>query len=51
MASTARRRNNLEAQHRPLAERFHVIAPDMLGWGGTDKIYNFSIQRAIGSII
>src|SRR5215831_3591197 len=25
-----------------LAERFHVIAPDMLGWGGTDKIYNFS---------
>ncbi len=26
----------------PLAERFHVIAPDMLGWGGTDKIYNFS---------
>ncbi|HEY6368199.1 MAG TPA: alpha/beta hydrolase [Candidatus Binatia bacterium] len=26
----------------PLAERFHVIAPDMLGWGETDKIYNFS---------
>ncbi|HXV82817.1 MAG TPA: alpha/beta hydrolase [Candidatus Binatia bacterium] len=25
-----------------LAEHFHVIAPDMLGWGGTDKIYNFS---------
>jgi 2-hydroxymuconate-semialdehyde hydrolase len=25
-----------------LAERFHVIAPDMLGWGGTEKIYNFS---------
>jgi pimeloyl-ACP methyl ester carboxylesterase len=25
-----------------LAERFHVIAPDMLGWGGTDKVYNFS---------
>jgi hypothetical protein len=25
-----------------LAKRFHVIAPDMLGWGGTDKIYNFS---------
>lgn len=24
------------------AERFHVIAPDMVGWGGTDKIYNFS---------
>ncbi|HEX9663981.1 MAG TPA: alpha/beta hydrolase [Candidatus Binatia bacterium] len=25
-----------------LAKRFRVIAPDMLGWGGTDKIYNFS---------
>jgi 2-hydroxymuconate-semialdehyde hydrolase len=25
-----------------LASRFHVIAPDMLGWGGTDKIYSFS---------
>ena len=25
-----------------LAERFHIIAPDMLGWGGTDKIYSFS---------
>ena len=25
-----------------LAKRFHVIAPDMLGWGGTDKIYSFS---------
>src|SRR5919106_840054 len=24
------------------ATKFHVIAPDMLGWGGTDKIYNFS---------
>ena len=24
-----------------LAKRFHVIAPDMLGWGGTDKIYSF----------
>jgi pimeloyl-ACP methyl ester carboxylesterase len=24
------------------ADRFHVIAPDMVGWGGTDKIYNFS---------
>ena len=31
-------RHNLE----PLAEKFHLIAPDMLGWGGTDKIYNFS---------
>lgn len=31
-------KNNIAA----LAERFHVIAPDMLGWGGTDKIYNFS---------
>jgi pimeloyl-ACP methyl ester carboxylesterase len=25
-----------------LAEHFHVVAPDMLGWGGTDKIYSFS---------
>jgi 2-hydroxymuconate-semialdehyde hydrolase len=25
-----------------LAKRFHVVAPDMLGWGGTEKIYNFS---------
>jgi pimeloyl-ACP methyl ester carboxylesterase len=25
-----------------LAENFHVIAPDMLGWGGTDKIYSFT---------
>ncbi len=25
-----------------LAKQFHVLAPDMLGWGGTDKIYNFS---------
>jgi 2-hydroxymuconate-semialdehyde hydrolase len=24
------------------AQWFHIIAPDMLGWGGTDKIYNFS---------
>jgi 2-hydroxymuconate-semialdehyde hydrolase len=31
-------RHNIE----PLAQQFHVIAPDMLGWGGTDKIYNFS---------
>ncbi|MFC3244912.1 alpha/beta fold hydrolase [Gordonia humi] len=22
----------------PLAERFHVLAPDLLGWGGTDKV-------------
>lgn len=26
----------------PLAETFHVIAPDMLGFGLTDKIYDFS---------
>ena len=26
----------------PLAQHFHVVAPDMLGWGGTEKIYNFS---------
>jgi 2-hydroxymuconate-semialdehyde hydrolase len=25
-----------------LAKHFHIIAPDMLGWGGTDKIYSFS---------
>jgi 2-hydroxymuconate-semialdehyde hydrolase len=25
-----------------LGKHFHVIAPDMLGWGGTDKIYSFS---------
>jgi 2-hydroxymuconate-semialdehyde hydrolase len=31
-------RHNIDA----LAKRFHVIAPDMLGWGSTDKIYNFS---------
>jgi 2-hydroxymuconate-semialdehyde hydrolase len=31
-------RHNIEE----LAKRFHIIAPDMLGWGGTDKIYNFS---------
>ena len=24
------------------AKRFHIVAPDMLGWGGTDKIYNFT---------
>jgi pimeloyl-ACP methyl ester carboxylesterase len=26
----------------PLAEKFHVVAPDMLGYGLTDKIYSFS---------
>jgi len=31
-------RSNIPA----LAERFHVIAPDLLGWGHTDKIYSFS---------
>ncbi len=25
-----------------LAETFHVIAPDTLGWGQTDKLYSFS---------
>lgn len=25
-----------------LAQKFHVIAPDLLGWGGTDKLYSFS---------
>jgi len=25
-----------------LAEKFHVVAPDLLGWGQTDKLYSFS---------
>jgi 2-hydroxymuconate-semialdehyde hydrolase len=25
-----------------LARQFHVVAPDLLGWGETDKIYSFS---------
>ena len=25
-----------------LARQYHVIAPDVLGWGATDKIYSFS---------
>jgi 2-hydroxymuconate-semialdehyde hydrolase len=25
-----------------LAKRFHVVAPDILGWGQTDKLYSFS---------
>ena len=31
-------RSNIEA----LAGDFHVVAPDLLGWGQTDKIYSFS---------
>src|SRR5258707_8384987 len=31
-------RANIEA----LAKRFHVVAPDILGWGQTDKVYSFS---------
>jgi len=31
-------RYNIEA----LAAKFHVVAPDLLGWGQTDKIYSFS---------
>ena len=31
-------RANIDA----LAQRFHVVAPDLLGWGQTDKIYSFS---------
>ena len=27
---------------KELAKHFHVVAPDMLGWGATDKIYSFS---------
>src|SRR5438094_7650667 len=40
-------RHNIEY----LAKHFYVIAPDMLGWGGTDKIYSFSDQQVIGSDI
>ena len=25
-----------------LGQRFHVIAPDMVGWGDTDKLYSFT---------
>ena len=25
-----------------LAQRFHIVAPDVLGWGETDKVYSFS---------
>src|SRR5678815_3757814 len=25
-----------------LASSFHVVAPDILGWGQTDKLYSFS---------
>lgn len=31
-------RHNIET----LARRFHVVAPDLLGWGKTDKLYSFS---------
>jgi 2-hydroxymuconate-semialdehyde hydrolase len=31
-------RDNIEA----LAKTFHVVAPDILGWGQTDKLYSFS---------
>jgi 2-hydroxymuconate-semialdehyde hydrolase len=31
-------RHNIDA----LAQRFHVVAPDLLGWGQTDKLYSFS---------
>jgi 2-hydroxymuconate-semialdehyde hydrolase len=31
-------RHNIEA----LAKQFHVVAPDLLGWGLTDKLYSFS---------
>ena len=31
-------RYNIDA----LARRFHVVAPDILGWGQTDKLYSFS---------
>ena len=31
-------RSNIDA----LAKTFHVVAPDTLGWGQTDKLYSFS---------
>jgi pimeloyl-ACP methyl ester carboxylesterase len=31
-------RYNIDA----LAQRFHVVAPDILGWGQTDKLYSFT---------
>ena len=31
-------RANIDA----LVEKFHVVAPDILGWGQTDKLYSFS---------
>ena len=31
-----------------LAEHYHVIAPDWLGFGRTDKVYDFSDARAAG---
>jgi len=31
-------RDNIDA----LAAKFHVVAPDLLGWGRTEKIYSFS---------
>jgi 2-hydroxymuconate-semialdehyde hydrolase len=31
-------RDNIET----LAKTFHVVAPDILGWGQTDKLYSFS---------
>jgi len=31
-------RYNIDA----LAERFHIVAPDNLGWGQTDKLYSFT---------
>jgi 2-hydroxymuconate-semialdehyde hydrolase len=31
-------RANIDA----LAAKFHVVAPDILGWGHTDKVYSFS---------
>jgi pimeloyl-ACP methyl ester carboxylesterase len=30
------------ANIEPLSKKFHVIAPDLLGWGLTDKLYSFS---------
>jgi hypothetical protein len=39
----------VKTQYRTLAERFHAVAPDMLGWGETDELYSFSDLRHIKS--
>lgn len=38
--------NSWKYNIEPLSKRFHVIAPDMLGYGLTDKIYSFTNPAA-----